>query len=75
MSDEQPRRPGRPLKAVTKRPRRAKGAAPRKPAKIEKNVKYVLQLSEPEKTRLETLAQAKGFTLGELIRQILAAYQ
>ena len=63
--DNLPKRRGRP---VTNPPR-----PPKKVAKIEDSARLHIVISQAEKTRLETLAQAAGLTLGEYLRRVLAA--
>ena len=63
--DNPPKRRGRP---VTNPPR-----PPKKVAKIEDSARLHIVISQAEKTRLESLAQAAGVTLGEYLRRVLAA--
>ncbi len=60
-----PKRRGRP---VTNPPR-----PPKKVAKIEDSARLHIVISQAEKTRLESLAQAAGLTFGEYLRRVLAA--
>lgn len=63
--DNPPKKRGRPR---TLRPRPLK-----KVAKIEDSARLHIVISQAEKTRLESLAQAAGVTLGEYLRRVLAA--
>lgn len=63
--DNPPKRRGRP---VTNPPR-----PPKKVAKIADSARLHIVISKAEKTRLESLAQAAGVTLGEYLRRVLAA--
>ena len=65
--DNPPKRRGRP---VTNPPR-----PPKKVAKIEDSARLHIVISQAEKTRLETLAQAAGVTLGEYLRRVLANHK
>ena len=65
--DNPPKRRGRP---VTNPPR-----PPKKVAKIEDSARLHIVISQAEKTRLESLAQAAGVTLGEYLRRVLAGHR
>lgn len=65
--DNPPKRRGRP---VTNPPR-----PPKKVARIEDSARLHIVISQAEKTRLETLAQAAGLTLGEYLRRVLANHK
>ena len=65
--DNPPKRRGRP---VTNPPR-----PPKKVAKIEDSARLHIVISQAEKTRLETLAQAASLTLGEYLRRVLANHK
>jgi hypothetical protein len=60
-----PKKRGRP---VTNPPR-----PPKKVAKIADSTRMEIVISKAEKTRLESMAQAAGVTLGEYLRRVLAA--
>ncbi len=62
-----PKRRGRP-RTLTPRP-------PKKVAKIEDSARLHIVISQAEKTRLESLAQAAGVTLGEYLRRVLANHK
>lgn len=62
-----PKKRGRP-RTLTPRP-------PKKVAKIADSTRMEIVISQAEKTRLETLAQAAGVTLGEYLRRVLANHK
>ena len=62
-----PKRRGRP---VTNPPK-----LPKKVAKIADSTRMEIIISKAEKTRLESLAQAAGLTLGEYLRRVLANHK
>ena len=57
------------------RPRTLTPRPPKKVAKIEDSARLHIVISQAEKTRLESLAQAAGVTLGEYLRRVLANHK